>query len=164
MAPVLLMMSMIGAAVAIIVLSLSYRYRRHELKHKERMTALEKGAALPIEPPEQPPAPWSPRVYLLRGLIWLFTGIALSIFLLGVSATIPSRPETYEDRLWRAQHLRNSGATAEEIKDFLSRKDEPDNTRKFPEGFALIGLIPAGVGLAYLIYYRGDKKRIAEPV
>jgi Domain of unknown function (DUF6249) len=160
MAPVLLMMSMIGAAVAIIVLSLSYRYRRHELKHKERMTAIEKGVALPIEPLEQPPAPWSPRVYLLRGLIWLFTGIATGIFLLGVSATINSRQETYEDRLWRAQNLRSSGATAEEIKDFLSH-NEPVNNRRFPEGFALIGLIPAGVGLAYLIYYRGEQKRIA---
>jgi hypothetical protein len=164
MGPELLMLSMIGAAVAIIVLSLNYRYRRHELKHKERMTALEKGVALPVEPVEQPPAPWSPRVYLLRGLIWMFTGIALTVFVWGVSVTIPSRPDTYEDRLWRAQHLRNSGATPEEIKDFLSRKEEPVNTRKFPEGFALIGLIPAGVGLAYLIYYGGEQKRTPEPV
>lgn len=164
MAPVLLMMSMIVSTVVTIVLSLNYRYRRHELKHKERMSAIEKGVALPIEPIEQPPAPWSPRIYLLRGLIWLFTGIALSIFLLGVSATIPSRHETYEDRLWRAQNLRNNGATPDEIKDFLSRKEEPVNTSKFPEGFALIGLIPAGVGLAYLIYYLGDQKRLAQPV
>jgi hypothetical protein len=164
MNPAVVIMFMIGAAVAIIVLSLNYRYRRHELKHRERMTAIEKGVALPIEPPDQPPAPWSPRVYLLRGLIWLFTGIALSIFLLGVSLSITSRPETYEDRLWRAQHLRNSGATPDEIKDFLSRKQEPVDYRRFPEGFALIGLIPAGVGLAYLIYYHGEQKRIAEPV
>jgi len=161
MNPGIVLMFMIIAAATIIVLSLNYRYRRHELKHKERMSAIEKGVALPVEPLEQPPAPWSPRIYLLRGLIWLFTGIALSIFLLGVSATIPSRPETYADRLWRAQHLRNSGATPEEIKDFLSRKEEPVNTRKLPEGFALIGLIPASVGLAYLIYYRGEQKRIA---
>ena len=53
MNPAVVIMFMIGAAVAIIVLSLNYRYRRHELKHRERMTAIEKGVALPIEPPDQ---------------------------------------------------------------------------------------------------------------
>ena len=60
MNPGIVLMFMIIAAATIIVLSLNYRYRRHELKHQERMSAIEKGVALPVEPLEQPPG-LSPR-------------------------------------------------------------------------------------------------------
>jgi len=158
MAPELFFTIMVLSAAAIIIWALNVRYRRQELRHKERMAALEKGAELPAEPVERPPAPWSPRVYLLRGLIWLFTGIGLATFLLGLSLSIGSRPETFEDRLWRAQHLRSSGATEEEIKQYLN-ESKGSVHREMPEGIALIGLIPMGVGLAYLIYYRGEQNR-----
>ncbi len=158
MFPELFITLLVLSAAGIIIWSLNIRYRRQELKHKERMAALEKGAELPAEPAEKPPVPWSPRVYLLRGLIWLFTGLGLSTFLLGLSLSIGSRPQTFEDRLYGAQHLRHQGATEEEIKQYLSeRKDS--SRRDMPEGIALIGLIPMGVGLAYLIYYRGEQSR-----
>src|SRR5277367_672983 len=54
-----------------------HRRRMHELdcRHKERMAAIEKG----LEPP---PAQTPPNArYLLRGLIWLGVGIALSLAL-----------------------------------------------------------------------------------
>jgi hypothetical protein len=156
--PELVMTLMVLSAAAIIIWSLNVRYRRQELRHKERMAALEKGAELPAEPAERPPVPWSPRVYLLRGLIWLFTGIGLATFLLGLSLSIGRRPETLEDRLWRAQSLRSHGATEEEIKQYLSESKDSVR-REMPEGVALIGLIPMGVGLAYLIYYRGEQDR-----
>jgi len=155
--PGFVLIIMIASAVILITWSLNLRYRRQELKHKERMSALEKGAELPAEPPEKPPAPWSPRIYLLRGLIWLFTGIGISVFLLGMSITIGNRPASYEDRLWRANNMRRSGVPEDQIKDFLNRQ-EPVK-RDFPEGVSLIGLIPIGVGLAYLIYYRGEQNR-----
>jgi len=144
---------MMLSAAAIIIWSLVLRYQRQQLRHQERMIAIEKGAELPLERAEQPAAPWSPRIYLLRGLIWLFTGIGLSVFLLGVS--ISARHETtLVDRLYQAQNLRSRGATEDEIKQFLNSK-EPVR-KDFPEGAALIGLIPIGVGLAYVIYYRGE--------
>src|SRR5690242_16951822 len=90
MGPEIVIILMVLSAAAIIIWSLVLRYKRHEMRHKERMTALEKGADLPAEPPEKPPMPWSPRVYLLRGLVWLFTGAGLSAFLLGLSLTIVS--------------------------------------------------------------------------
>jgi hypothetical protein len=162
MGPEIVITLMVLSAAFIIGWALFFRYKRHELRHKERMTAIEKGAELPAEPPEKPPVPWSPRVYLLRGLIWLFTGAGLSAFLLGLSLTIVSHPARLEDRLWRAQNLRHNGATEEEIKQYLSQSQsqsqkEPRN--EFPAGVALIGLIPMGVGLAYLIYYRGESHR-----
>jgi hypothetical protein len=149
---------MVLSAAGIIIWALNIRYRRQELRHKERMAALEKGAEIPVEPAERPPVPWSPRVYLLRGLIWLFTGLGLSTFLLGLSLSIVSRPETLEDRLWRAQRLRSNGAPEDEIKQYLAESRGAVH-RDMPEGFALIGLIPIGVGLAYLIYYRGEQGR-----
>jgi hypothetical protein len=77
------------------------------------------------------------------------------VFLLGVS--ISARHETtLEDRLYQAQSLRRQGATEDEVKQFLNSK-EPVR-KDFPEGAALIGLIPIGVGLAYIIYYRGEGK------
>jgi len=160
MGPEIVIILMVLSAAAIIIWSLVLRYKRHEMRHKERMTALEKGADLPAEPPEKPPMPWSPRVYLLRGLVWLFTGAGLSAFLLGLSLTIVSHPERLEDRLWRAQNLRHNGATEEEIKQYLNQSQNQNTPRnEFPAGVSLIGLIPMGVGLAYLIYYRGESQR-----
>jgi hypothetical protein len=124
------------------------------------MAAIEKGAELPAEPPDKVPIPWSPRVYLLRGLVWLFTGIGLAVFLLGISLSVGSHQETIEDRLLRAQNLRREGAPEDEVKQLINSK-EPVR-KDFPEGFALIGLIPIGVGLAYIIYYRGEDRRPRE--
>ncbi len=153
----LVVIFLVGIAAAIVIWSLFLRYKRQEMRHNERMTALEKGAELPAEPVERPPLPWSPRVYLLRGLIWLFTGLGLSAFLLGLSLSIGARTESLENRLWRAQEFRHNGATEDEIKQYLSQSQNSSGT-KMPLGFGLIGLIPMGVGLAYVIYYRGEDK------
>lgn len=102
-----------------------YRRRRDivEALHKERMAAIERG----IEPkplPEELLNPFrrnrNPR-YLLTGMIWLFIGIGIFVFLGAVAG---------EDVRW-------------------------------------IGLIPGGVGLAYLLYHlvegRHEKKIEAVP-
>jgi hypothetical protein len=57
-----------------------YRRRMHEVdcRHKERMAAIEKGLELPPESLPQP-EPMRPRSrYLLRGLIWLGVGLAIT--------------------------------------------------------------------------------------
>ena len=64
----------------LILVVLYQGYRQKLMLHQERMSALEKGTSIPLG---QEPAPWSPRVYLLRGLIWSFSGAALIICLLG---------------------------------------------------------------------------------
>ncbi|MBZ5590745.1 MAG: hypothetical protein LAP39_00805 [Acidobacteriia bacterium] len=85
-----------------------------------------------MERAERPAAPWSPRIYLLRGLVWLFTGIGLSVFLFDISLSVGARPETYEDRLWRANNLRHNGVPEEQVREFLNSK-EPVR-KDFPEG------------------------------
>lgn len=52
--------------------------QRTELRHKERMAALEKGIDLPPDPPEMDIR--RPR-FLLKGLVWSFTGAGVYIAL-----------------------------------------------------------------------------------
>ena len=137
--------------------SLNLRFRRRELEHKERMAALEKGATLPpLEPESQ--APWTPRLYLLRGMIWLFSGLALTMAIYSLTLTVKPGGPSMEYKLERATQLRASGATEDEIKLFLNER--PAENRP-PAGLALFGLIPAGVGLAYLIFYGMERKNLS---
>jgi len=53
------------------------RHKRAVLRHEERMAVIEKGGLLPELDEEGPTAPRTPRVYLLRGMLWLFVGIAV---------------------------------------------------------------------------------------
>jgi len=76
--PILSVAVSFGALIVWIVVW--YRRRVHEAdcRHKERMAAIEKGLELPPEPPP-PPAQTPPRSrYLLRGLIWLGVGLAIT--------------------------------------------------------------------------------------
>jgi len=76
--PIISVTVSLGALIVWIVVR--HRRRMHEVdcRHKERMAAIEKGLELPPEslpPPEQTP----PRSrYLLRGLIWLGVGLAIT--------------------------------------------------------------------------------------
>ena len=75
--PILSVTVSLGALIVWIVVW--YRRRMHEVdcRHKERMAAIEKGLELPPEPLPQPQQ--APRSrYLLRGLIWLGVGLAIT--------------------------------------------------------------------------------------
>jgi hypothetical protein len=137
--------------VGVIFYSLLLRYRRRELQHKERLAALEKGSPLP----QLHEAPWSPQPYLLRGMMWLFSGIAI-ILLLGALAGASHTVPNLEERLYRAKRLGEMGATQDQIK----QAEAELNQNGMPAAFALLGLIPSGVGLAYLIFYRMQGKNM----
>ena len=147
-------LALITLSVAVLIFYFLFlRYRRRELQHKERLAALEKG--MPLPELHEARSSWSPRVYLLRGMMWLFAGIAIVIFLASISAT--ERHRSLESRLYRAQELKRLGATDEQIKQADS---EPDRNGAPPPAISLLGLIPIGVGLAYLIFYRSETKQI----
>ncbi len=154
LAPAIVVSVFIGAAVALIIFSLFLRYKRRELEHRERMVALEKGEVLPaIAQPTG--APWSPRVYLLRGLIWLFCGIGLMVFM--VTATVTSQHFlTPEERAREANWMRQAGATDEQVRQIWQDTSPRGGP---PIGLGFIGLVPVGVGLAYLIVYRAERKQ-----
>ena len=153
--PEIVILMILLAVCALIAYALRLRYERRAFQHKERLAALEKGAQLPdlVEDGRWPSA--SPRIYLLRGMMWLFSGIALVIFLLGATAA-SQQPETIENRLYRAQNLKGLDATPDQIQKVI---DDPTPVHRAPEAIALLGLVPIGVGLAYLIFYRVETRR-----
>jgi len=147
--PELMMTVVIGAALAIVLAVLFSRNRKQQLLHLERMAALEKGASLP---PIQEERPWSSRVYLLRGLIWSFVGVATIICLFGLS-TASRRPPSAYDKAFEAKRLSEStGISREEAAQMVERDANLQHDGP-PPSIALMGLIPLAVGLAYLIFY-----------
>jgi uncharacterized protein DUF6249 len=141
-------------AGCIFIYALYIRYRRREMQHREQLTALEKGAALP----ELHDVEIGPRAYLLRGMIWLFSGIALSIFLFGISVTT-RQPKSIEQRIREAKFVEQIGGTSEQIRE---AQNDTKPEEMLPVAFSLAGLVPAGVGLAYLIFYRLERTRTGE--
>jgi hypothetical protein len=145
------------AALIITLVALYFRYRKQQLLHQERMASLEKG--MPI-PKAYAPVPWSPRLYLLKGLLWSCAGIALCISFLGIAIST-QRPLSDTNVIYRAKGLSSSaGISLEEAKQIVE-KDQKSRQEGMPSGVALLGLIPLGVGVAYLIFYNtGDKSRL----
>lgn len=141
------------AILAFLALALYLRYRQGVLRHNERLTALEKGVPLPDLAGEKPKAPFTPRIYLLRGLLWLFVGISISLVMLSFSLSTQHEPDmTY--RLWSVRSMRENGATEEQVKQYLANPGRERNG--MPIGVASIGLIPIAVGVAYLLFYKKE--------
>ena len=69
-----------GVAVAIVSILAAHRQRmqRAELRHRERIAAIEKGLELPIDPPEVGLAPARRPRHLLWGLVLALGGVALT--------------------------------------------------------------------------------------
>jgi len=138
-------------ALVLLGYALYLRFRRRELQHKERMAAIEKGVALP----DLTDIEAGPRIYLLRGMIWLLSGITLSVFLLVLSATTRF-PKSAEERFREANSIARLGGTTEQIQQ---AQNDTGSQVRLPFAIALIGLVPVGVGAAYLIFYRVEKTR-----
>ena len=94
----------IGAGIVAIVTQHRQRLQRAELRHRERLAAIERGIELP---PESDLAEIRRPRYLLRGLLWTFGGVAAFLALRAVVGG-----------------------------------DE-----------SMLGLIPAAIGVAYLVFY-----------
>jgi hypothetical protein len=144
--------------VAVVFWSLYLRYRRRELQHQERMAALEKGAAMPALTDVE--NHWSPRVYLFRGMVWLFSGLGFMIFLFAIPETL-SRTRSVEEKIDVANRLKNKGATDDQIRQAQNETLRAHRSDMPPRQMGLIGLVPIGVGLAYLIFYRLEGKSMA---
>jgi hypothetical protein len=141
-------------ATVIVMASLATRFKQRELQHRERMAAIEKGAALPVlEEPVRGPKPFNPRTYLLRGLVWFFIGAGILVSFGGIAMNSYSQPRAWE-RVSQANDARQHGATDDQVRAIMNERyaDGP------PAAIGLIGLIPMGVGLAYLITWRSERR------
>lgn len=155
--PAIVFVSVLFCALVVILAVLQLRHRNLESLHQERMAALEKGAALPMMPG---PAPWSPRVHLLRGLIWSLAGVALVVCLYGIAAST-TRRDSAEDMAYTARNLsRNLDIPLDQARQIVE-KDAAADDRGSRKAIALLGLIPLAVGLAYLAFYFTDPSRKA---
>jgi hypothetical protein len=130
---------------------LATRYHARDLEHKETLAALEKGADLPV----RQSAPWTARSYLLHGMIWLFAGLGSLVALTAVAAT-SRRPYPAEMTVRAATEAREHGATPQEIQMILAGREEDG----LPIGVGALGIIPIAVGVAYLIFYRIESKKL----
>ncbi len=152
MKPEMALFALTFMAIMIVGFAMAFRYKKRELQHHERMAAIEKGLPLPVEEPFSRPQRSVLQTYRLRGLMWLFSGLAIMIYLFGVSVTT-HRPVSISARVADANHARTMGATEDQIRAIMN---EPPRNVVEP-GWCLIGLIPVGVGLAYLISYRSER-------
>jgi hypothetical protein len=92
---------------------------------------------------------------LLFGMIWLFSGAGLAIFLFALSATVPR--SSLQDRQDAVEALRKLGASDQELRTAFNQRGM--ETRAIPFGLGTVGFVPMGVGLAYLIFYGVERKR-----
>jgi hypothetical protein len=152
MNPAVLIVSVFTFTALVFGLALTYRFREREMQYKQRLAEIEKG--IDPELPQSPP--WTPRSYLLRGMIWLFVGIASFVALSAVAVT-SRRPITVEERLGAVNDARFRGASPEELHLLLN---SPREETGIPVGLGFLGFIPIGVGLAYLIFYRVESKKL----
>lgn len=70
-----------GCPTLIVIGALLFRYRSVQLRHQERLTAMEKGIDLTVLALSDPFRIQNYRAYLLRGLLWLLAGLAITLCL-----------------------------------------------------------------------------------
>ncbi len=114
-------MGMSGTILVILVFAcvtvfvgFAYRYHVREMEHKQVLAAIDKG----VDPPLPQMAPWTPRTYLLHGMIWLFAGLASFVALSAIAVT-SRRQIPIEVTVRAATEAREQGATPEEIQMLL---------------------------------------------
>jgi hypothetical protein len=146
-----ILLILVFACVTVFV-GFAYRYHVREMEHKQVLAAIEKG----VDPPLPQMAPWTPRAYLLHGMIWLFAGLASFVALSAIAVT-SRRQIPIEVTVRAATEAREQGATPEEIQMLLHTPREEEG---FPLALGFLGLIPIGVGLAYLIFYRVESRKL----
>jgi peptidoglycan/LPS O-acetylase OafA/YrhL len=80
--PIVAIVCGVSVAIASILAAHRQRMQRADFRHRERLAAIEKGLELPADPAEFDPTTVLRRPrHLLRGLVLLFGGIALTIAL-----------------------------------------------------------------------------------
>ncbi len=144
---------------------LGLRAQQARLLHEERMRALDKGVDIKPILLSATPA-FGHRVYLLRGLIWLFAGTALLV-VLAVTAGLfqgqmRSAENIFEYKLRRMAILRDLGATPAQLEAMEKEIERSEHRHPATPPLLVIGFIPMSVGLAYLVFYGLEERRVRQ--
>lgn len=151
------------SALILVLALLWIRHRTQQMRHEERLLAIEKGNV----PTAQASAQWSPRVYLLRGLIWTLGGAALAIALFGAAMTTRTQHHVSAElrATWARQVSERLQIPIDQARQIVD-KDDAERARQdsgVPLTLALFGVIPVAVGVAYLLFYYNDPSRNYKP-
>ena len=147
---------LIFACGFVVLPALVLRYRRLELRHRERMVAFEKGIPIPPDPPDI----GGPMidVYQLRGLVWLAGGIGLSLMLFIMLPMVISRNP--HEVAARELQLKQLDYTKDEVREMLRTEESRwEAQRERSRGLAALGIVPTAIGLAYLAFYHQQRRR-----
>jgi hypothetical protein len=128
-------------------------------RHRERMTALEKGA----DPSSALASTNLNRTYLLRGMIWVAAGLSLAVVIFvfaQVAASNRGPAEELEMKLHREKYLKELGASDAQLREVEGKTRRQELIRPGPEALAAIGLVPVAVGIAYLVFFRIEERRL----
>jgi len=156
MDPRAVVLLLIFACAFVVMPSLVLRYRRLELRHRERMVAFDKGIPIPPDPPEAEAN--TLETYQLRGLIWLAGGIGLSVMLFIMMPIIAGQSQ--RALFFQEQNLKQAGYTKEEIREAINAEEARiEVQRQRSRGLAAFGILPGAVGAAYLIFYYEQRNR-----
>lgn len=158
MRPEVLLAAFLFSVLAVILATLYLRHRNLQLLHLERMAAIEKGVAVPVG---RTLPFWSPRAYLLRGLLWSMGGSALAVFLFCLAAS--THPPALQADLADTRAKIFSEENKISVDDARMILAERARDHGIPSAVALLGLIPICIGLAYLAFYYTDDTRYLEP-
>jgi Flp pilus assembly protein TadB len=116
--PIIAIIAGIACAIVVVLAGHRQRLQRAELRHRERLAAIEKGFELPPDPPDVDPKRNDPSRYLRQGLVLVAVGATVTAALI----QLPGGNVPY-----------------------------------------LFGLLPAAIGVAYLVYYFAHVRRAAPP-
>ena len=107
---------------------------------------------------------FSHRLYLLRGLMWMFGGAGLMVSLMFVAPLMAEHDHepqwNLEQKLHRQRNLINLGATPAQVEAMEKEIDRNRRSRPDPRDARMIGLVPMFVGLAYLIFFGVEEFRV----
>ncbi len=142
---------------------LALRAHQARMIHRERMAALDKG--IDIKPILLNAAPaFGHRLYLVQGLVWLLAGGALGGVLAVTSPLFQNREHGPGDRLqstlMRARSMRDLGATSEQIEAMEKEIQQAERRLAPPPNLGVVGSIPMAVGIAYLIFFAIEERRV----
>ena len=157
------MFPLVAMLTAAGLLYLALRAHQARQQHRERMAAIDKG--IDIKPILLNAVPaFGHRLYLLRGLVWLLAGVALA-GVLAVTSPLFKSPdrgpvERLEYKLHRARALRDLGGTPEQIDAMEKEIERAERRHEPPPPLQIAGLIPISVGIAYMIFYLLEEKRM----
>jgi hypothetical protein len=133
---------LVFVSIPVFIVTMTFSFLRYRGRQKERLAAIEKG--IPFSPMAEA-SPGETRIYLLRGLIWLCVGIALTVALLGISLT--SKQPAYQ-----VLTATIDGAERETANHIPMEYAVPPSV-------SFLGFIPIGIGIAYLSFHRMEMRR-----